>query len=159
MPPKHRAERGTPRGQPVPEPAAAPRPRRWRRRLAWFGAAIVTSAIVLGGVVLAGCNSGANACFGKDIEAGSTGVEIFQRNCANCHGVQGEGGRGPAFGAGGPLSALTFDERVEKTGRGKPLNAMPRWRGKLTPEQIRQVAAYTQVLSGVAPDPSVAGVR
>jgi cytochrome c oxidase cbb3-type subunit 3 len=119
----------------------------------------VSSAVVLGGVVFVGCRTGANACLGSKPEAGRTGAEIFQRNCATCHGLQGEGDEGPAFAPGGPLSALTFAERVEKTGRGKPLNAMPRWRGKLTPEQIRMVAAYTQTLSGQQPEPGVAGVQ
>jgi cytochrome c553 len=163
MPPKHRVSRGVP---PPDKPASSPsrpvgerRPSRWRRRFAWFAAAIVTVGIVLTGVVYAGCHNGANACFGKRIEAGRTGAEIFQRNCASCHGPAGQGGKGPAFVAGGPLAGLTFDQRVEKIGRGKPLNAMPRWRGKLSTEQIRMVAAYTQLLSGQQPEPSVAGVR
>ncbi|MEO6712843.1 MAG: c-type cytochrome [Mycobacteriales bacterium] len=159
MPPKHRAERGSPRDQPATTAGEAVRPRRWRRRLAWLAAALISSAVVLGAVVWVGCESGANACPGKKFEAGATGAEIFARNCASCHGLQGQGDRGPAFAAGGPLSALSFDERVEKTGRGKPLNAMPRWRGKLTPDEIRMVAAYTQVLSGLPPEPSVGGVQ
>lgn len=141
------------------EPAAPPRRRRWRRRLGWVLAWVVTSAVVLGGVVLVGCRTGANACPGEQLTAGSTGAEIFARNCATCHGPAGQGGRGPAFTPGGPLSQLSFAERVEMTGRGKPLNAMPRWRGKLTPEEIRQVAAYTQLLSGQPPEPGVEGVR
>jgi cytochrome c oxidase cbb3-type subunit 3 len=115
--------------------------------------------VVLGGVVLLGCRLGANACIGERVDAGVTGAEIFQRNCAKCHGPAGEGGTGPAFTGGGTLAGLTFAERVEKTGRGKPLNAMPRWRGKLTPEEIRKVAAYTQTLSGQQPEPGVEAVR
>jgi mono/diheme cytochrome c family protein len=165
MPPKHRAERGkVPRETSQAAPTVATvagvqRAPQWRRRLGWFTAAVVVIGVVLGGMVYAGCRSGANACPGKKVYAGATGVEIFQRNCASCHGLAGEGGKGPALAAGGPLSGLTFDQRVEKIGRGKPLNAMPRWRGKLTSEQIRMVAAYTQILSGQQPEPSVAGVR
>ncbi len=156
---RHRSTRdGTP-ADTSPADTAVPKPRRWLRRLAWIAAAIVSSAVVLGGVVVLGCRAGANTCPGAKTEAGSTGAEIFQRNCASCHGPQGQGDEGPAFVAGGPLSGLTFEQRVEKTGRGKPLNAMPRWRGKLTPEQIRQVAAYTQLLSGQLPQPDVAGVQ
>ncbi|MDQ1710148.1 MAG: Cytochrome oxidase, cbb3-type, subunit [Frankiaceae bacterium] len=160
MPPKHRAERGTSREtSDLRADTTAARPRPWRRRFGWVAAAVIASAVVLGGVVVAGCRSGANACLGKKYEAGATGAEIFARNCASCHGLQGQGGRGPAFVAGGPLGGLTFGQRVEKIGRGKPLNAMPRWRGKLSAEQIRMVAAYTQILSGQQPEPSVAGVR
>jgi mono/diheme cytochrome c family protein len=157
---RHRSTReGAPAGAPAGAETHAPRTRRWRKRLAWVAAALLSSAVVLGGVVLLGCRTGANACPGSKTEPGRTGAEIFQRNCASCHGPQGQGDEGPAFGAGGPLSGLSFAQRVEKTGRGKPLNAMPRWRGKLSAEQIRQVAAYTQLLSGQPPEPGVAGVR
>jgi mono/diheme cytochrome c family protein len=165
MPPKHRAERGkVPRETPPAPPteatvSGAKRTPRWRRRLAWFAAAAVLIAIVLSGMVYAGCRSGANSCPGKKVYAGATGVEIYQINCASCHGQVGQGGKGPAFTTRGSLSGLSFDQRVEKVGRGRPLNAMPRWRGKLTSEQIRMVAAYTQILSGQQPEPSVAGVR
>ena len=155
--PTHRAARG--RTAPVPAGADAKSSRRWPRRLAWVAAAVLTSAAVLGGVVYAGCRSGANACVGEKMQAGTTGAEVFARNCASCHGPQGAGGTGPAFTAGGALSGLTFGQRVEKIGRGKPLNAMPRWRGKLSADQIRMVAAYTQILSGQPPEPTVAGVR
>jgi cytochrome c553 len=157
---RHRSTRnGTPAEVTRTAEAEARKPRRWRRRLAWVAAAIFSSAVVLGGVVFVGCRVGANACLGSKPEAGSTGAEIFQRNCASCHGPQGQGDEGPAFAPGGALSTLTFEQRVEKTGRGKPLNAMPRWRGKLTPEQIRQVAAYTQILSGLQPQSDVSGVQ
>ena len=106
-----------------------------------------------------GCPEAAHLRAAGGTSSGLGGSEIFQRNCASCHGAAGQGGKGPSFVAGGPLSGLTFDQRVEKIGRGKPLNAMPRWRGKLTTEQIRMVAAYTQLLSAQQPEPSVAGVR
>jgi mono/diheme cytochrome c family protein len=159
---QRRARHGASSAAPDPGAAASAAsrsPNRWRRRLAWVAAAIVTSAVVLGGVVLLGCRLGANACIGERVEAGVTGAEIFQRNCAKCHGPAGEGGTGPAFTPGGALAELTFAERVEKTGRGKPLNAMPRWRGKLSPDEIRKVAAYTQALSGQQPEPGVEAVR
>lgn len=164
MPPRHRAERGkTPRDPPAalvvsPVPGAQ-RSRRWRRRLGWFAAAAVTSAVALVALVVVGSRYNANLRFGEKREFGSTGTMIYERNCASCHGLQGQGRTGPAFAAGGPLSGLTFQQRVEKTGTGKPLNSMPRWRGKMSPEQIRMVAAYTQLLSGHEPEPSVAGVR
>ena len=141
---------------------AVPRRRRGLRVLAWVGAWLVGTALVLGGTVLLGNRFGANPLPGQSVTAGTTGAEIYNKNCAACHGIRGEGGsldiKGPAFTAGGPLADLTFEERVAKTGRGKPLNGMPRWSTKLSDADIRKVAAYTQTLSGQTPDPSVEDV-
>jgi mono/diheme cytochrome c family protein len=88
-----------------------------------------------------------------------TGRESYLNNCAACHGEQGQGGRldikGPAFTPGGALSALSFDERVAKIARGRPLRGMPAWKFRISDEEIARVAAYTQILSGSEPDPSV----
>ena len=133
--------------------------RRGRRALVWVAAWLVVSAAVLGGLVYFGNKLGANPLPGEEVAAGGTGVEIYNKNCAGCHGYRGEGGqfdiKGPAFTPGGELHGLTFEERVAKIGRGKPLNGMPRWSRKLSAADIRKVAAYTQTLSGQTPDPSV----
>ena len=133
-----------------------------KRFLAWSGAWVLGSALVLAGLVYVGNKLGANPLPGETVVTGRTGAEIYRRNCASCHGLNGEGGnldiKGPAFAAGGPLASLTFEERVEKTGRGKPLNGMPRWSAQISEADIRKVAAYTQTLSGQSPDPSVEDV-
>lgn len=154
----------------------AARPR-WRRRLVVIAAALTGVVVVLGGLSYVGFRTGANA-HPRDIVSGwfgradddatqlrgqFSGRQLYDTNCALCHGPAGEGGqlsiKGPAFTPGGPLSALTFDERVAKILRGRPLRGMPRWKGKLTDGEIRKIAAYTQILSGLEPDPSVQGVR
>jgi mono/diheme cytochrome c family protein len=88
-----------------------------------------------------------------------TGRESYLNNCAACHGPNGEGGtlsiKGPAFVDGGRLAGLTYDERVAKISRGKPLRGMPAWKFRITEDEIARIAAYTQVLSGDEPDPSV----
>jgi mono/diheme cytochrome c family protein len=88
-----------------------------------------------------------------------TGRSSYLNNCASCHGPAGEGGtlsiKGPAFTSGGPLSGLTFEQRVAKIARGKPLRGMPAWKFRISEAEIARVAAYTQVLSGETPDPSV----
>src|SRR3712207_2211871 len=94
-------------------------PRRRGRRVAklagiWLG----VSALALGTFVLVGNLMGANLLPGERIDAGRTGAQIYANNCAVCHGRNGEGGEGPAFTAGGPLSGLTFDERVARTADG-----------------------------------------
>lgn len=88
-----------------------------------------------------------------------TGRDSYLNNCASCHGPAGQGGtlsiKGPAFSEGGALSGLTFEERLAKIARGKPLRGMPAWKFRISDEEIARVAAYTQVLSGDEPDPSV----
>ncbi len=151
--------------------------RRRFRRSRIVAAALLGVLLTLGGVSYVGYKAGANAnpvdvvggWFGRDrdgsagLRAQFSGRQLYETNCALCHGPAGEGGqlsiRGPAFVSGGALSALTFEERVAMILRGRPLRGMPRWKGKLTEAEIRKIAAYTQVLSGIDPDPSVEGVR
>jgi len=151
--------------------------RRTLRRTRIVVAALLGVVLVLGGFSYAGYKAGANAnpvdvvggWFGRstdgsaELRAQFSGRQLYETNCALCHGPAGEGGqlsiKGPGFVSGGTLSGLTFDERVAKILRGRPLRGMPRWKGKLTDAEIRKIAAYTQVLSGTEPDPSVQGVR
>jgi cytochrome c oxidase cbb3-type subunit 3 len=126
-------------------------------------AAIAGMAVVLGLLIVVGELSGANFWPGQKVAAGRTGAAIFGKNCAACHGIHGEGGnlaiKGPAFAPGGSLAGLTFAQRIEKISRGKPLAGMPPWKFRISADDIRKVAAYTQVLSGQTPDPSVKDVR
>lgn len=126
-------------------------------------AAVAGVGVVLGLTVWVGSLYGANTLPGQATSRGRTGAEIWTNSCILCHGRNGEGGsgevKGPAFTPGGALASLTFEERVEKTGRGKPLRGMPRWKQELSDEELRKVAAYTQILSGQEPDPSVEDVR
>jgi mono/diheme cytochrome c family protein len=107
---------------------------------AWVLAFILGPVIGLGGLLALGCAMDANACpFGDQAPtpASATGQEIYQINCATCHGVGGQGGRGPSL----VLTTLTPEEITSKIGRGSP-GLMPRYKGKLTPEQIERVTAY-----------------
>jgi len=125
--------------------------------------AVLGVAVVLGLTVWVGSLYDANTLPGQAVSRGRTGAEIYANSCVLCHGRNGEGGsgdiKGPAFTPGGPLAGLTFAERVDKTGRGKPLRGMPRWKQEMSDEELRMVAAYTQILSGQEPDPSVEDVR
>jgi mono/diheme cytochrome c family protein len=131
----------------------------WRVALA----ALLGVAAVLAVTIGVGYLLGANALPGQKVATGRTGNEIYAKNCAGCHGRNGEGGslkiKGPAFAPGGPLSGLTFDQRVAKISRGRPLAGMPAWKFQISAADIRKVAAYTQVLSGQEPDPSVEDAR
>lgn len=82
-------------------------------------------------------------------------------NCVGCH-AHGGGAMGPAlmddeWRYGGSMTAI-----VATIDQGRP-NGMPSWRGKLTPQQMWQLAAYVRslsaqqrqdVLSGRADEPS-----
>ena len=67
----------------------------------------------------------------------ANGESVFNTACVFCHGEQGEGGHG-----GGPtlqqLRSAAVVLQVASEGR----NAMPAFGGSLTPEQIRDVAAF-----------------
>jgi cytochrome c oxidase cbb3-type subunit III len=78
-----------------------------------------------------------------------------QFNCAGCH-ANGGGGIGPAlmdddwiYGFGG---ASIFATIVE----GRP-NGMPSFRGKIAEDQVWQIVAYVEAMSGHAPLDSLPG--
>jgi mono/diheme cytochrome c family protein len=74
--------------------------------------------------------------------AASPGGQVFQANCASCHGAQGEGGIGPKL-----AGVVTHDfpnetDQISVVTKGK--GAMPAFGGNLTAAQIRQVVDYTR---------------
>jgi mono/diheme cytochrome c family protein len=153
---------GPPGLAPGTDPFAEPPPRRFRA-LKIVAAALGGVAVVLALTIGVGYLLGANTLPGQHVATGKTGAEIYAKSCAGCHGRAGEGGslaiKGPAFTPGGAAAGLTFAQRVEKISRGKPLNGMPAWKFRISADDIRKVAAYTQTLSGQQPDPSVEDVR
>jgi cytochrome c oxidase cbb3-type subunit 3 len=85
---------------------------------------------------------------GADIN--SEAHQIFQSNCASCHGDKGQGGRD--FGAPALNDAVWLYGNSKDTiydviynGRG---GVMPYWEGKLSDSSIRQVAIYIHQLGG-----------
>ena len=77
----------------------------------------------------------------------SEGQRLYQNfNCVGCHS-HGGGGMGPALmdekWIYGSHPAVIFETIVE----GRP-NGMPSFRGKLTDQQVWQLVAYVQALSG-----------
>jgi mono/diheme cytochrome c family protein len=108
---------------------------------AWVLAFVLASGLGFGALIGIGCAIGANACpFGETAKETSTdGREIFLRNCAVCHGPQGEGDRGPSL-VSGRAAGYTLAELEAKISRGRPFAGMPRYKGELTEQQIRAVA-------------------
>lgn len=70
------------------------------------------------------------------------GKEIFEKNCAKCHGKDGTK---RLLGAKNlQKSVLTTTENYEIIANGK--GKMPSWKEKLSTEQINQVIEYLAVL-------------
>ncbi len=71
------------------------------------------------------------------------GQEIWSTSCVSCHGRQGEGRRGTKLNEGFVVANFPdFDAEVKVVAEGK--GAMPGYDGRLTPEQIDAVVAYTR---------------
>lgn len=83
------------------------------------------------------------------------GRQLFDDNCASCHGDEGSGGAAPVLNAREFLSS-TSDEQIRLlTSGGVSGTEMPAWSidfgGTLTDEQIRQVVTYVRSLEPDAP--------
>jgi mono/diheme cytochrome c family protein len=129
--------------------------------------------VVLGGVlVLAACSGAGNSSGGNEnatlapvpaeyagltnplgAAAAQAGAEVFQTNCATCHGPQGHGD-GPAGQSLDPkprdLAALQMkagdDFLFWRIREGKPGTSMVAWKGILSDEQIWQTVSFIRTL-------------
>ena len=93
--------------------------------------------------------------FAGDHEAAEAGAEIYEVNCASCHGPEGKGD-GPAAEPLDPKPADLSDAhlmedmsdgalfwRVSEGGMMEPFNSlMPAWKDTLSEDEIWQVIAY-----------------
>jgi cytochrome c oxidase cbb3-type subunit 3 len=80
----------------------------------------------------------------------SEGGRLYrQMNCVGCH-ANGGGGMGPALMDDQWRYGGRMDQIVASIDQGRP-NGMPSWRGKLTPTQMWQLAAYVRTLSANVP--------
>jgi mono/diheme cytochrome c family protein len=72
-----------------------------------------------------------------------TGRDVFQAECARCHGGSGGGGAGPKLSDGRVVERYpdaAEQEHVVREGRG----SMPAFGRKLSDEQITAVVRYTR---------------
>ncbi|HEX6998249.1 MAG TPA: PQQ-binding-like beta-propeller repeat protein [Gammaproteobacteria bacterium] len=77
----------------------------------------------------------------------ANGKTVFDTACRFCHGERGEGGHG-----GGPSLASADDGAAVLQIVSEGRNAMPAFNGTLSPQQIRDVAAYvTETLANDSP--------
>ncbi len=90
------------------------------------------------------------AAYGRNAFAIAQGQQLYnQMNCVGCHS-HGGGGMGPALMDAQWRYGGRIDQIAATIADGRP-NGMPAWRGKLTNQQIWQLAAYVRTLSGQEP--------
>ena len=86
--------------------------------------------------------------YDNNANAISTGQQLFtQMNCVGCHS-HGGGGMGPPLMDDEWRYGGRIDQIATTIAEGRP-NGMPAWRGKLTEDQIYDLAAYVRSLSGL----------
>jgi cytochrome c oxidase cbb3-type subunit 3 len=86
--------------------------------------------------------------FDNNANAISAGQQLYtQMNCVGCHS-HGGGGMGPALMDDEWRYGGRIDQIATTIAEGRP-NGMPSWRGKLTDDQIWDLAAYVRSLSGL----------
>jgi cytochrome c oxidase cbb3-type subunit III len=94
------------------------------------------------------------AAYERNAFAIAQGQRLFNwMNCVGCH-AHGGGGMGPALMDSQWRYGGRIDQIAASIAEGRP-NGMPSWRGKLTNQQIWQLAAYVRTLSGQAPKDAV----
>ena len=86
--------------------------------------------------------------FDNNANAISMGQTLYQQmNCVGCHS-HGGGGMGPPLMDDQWRYGGRIDQIATTIAEGRP-NGMPAWRGKLTEDQIWDLAAYVRSLSGL----------
>ena len=86
--------------------------------------------------------------FDNNANAIALGQQLYmQMNCVGCHS-HGGGGMGPPLMDDEWRYGGRIDQIATTIAEGRP-NGMPAWRGKLTEDQIWELAAYVRSLSGL----------
>ena len=110
-------------------------------------------ALALTLAALAACRRPPLPEVGRGDRDAAAGRRIFERKCASCHNTNGDGNtvlagefpyanlRDGIWRSDGSLAAI---ERQVRVGH----DPMPKFEGKLTGEEIRQVSAYVLELAG-----------
>jgi len=81
----------------------------------------------------------------------AAGKNIFEINCATCHGKLGEGGIGPNLADEYYLHGAGIANTIRILNIGVAAKGMIAWRGILKEDQIQQVASYVMTLEGTNP--------
>lgn len=111
--------------------------------------------LLLGVGLAAGAGLGSAACSSgsvPEVPAGPDGApdpvlvagrRVYADRCANCHGVRGQGGRGPSLtGDSMAESYPSATDQIEVVAEGK--STMPGFSNTLTPAEIEAVVRFTR---------------
>ena len=88
----------------------------------------------------------------QDANQVSNGKTVFQKNCASCHGAEGQGVIGPNLTdeywihGKGKISDI-----LQTVSNGVLEKGMPAWGPVLKPEEVKQVSIYIKSLKGSNP--------
>ena len=86
-----------------------------------------------------------------DAAALASGKEIFVKNCAACHGMNGEGLVGPNFTDDYWIHGNKVNDLFKTIKYGVPQKGMISWQAQLDPTQMQEVASYILTLRGTNP--------
>lgn len=86
-----------------------------------------------------------------DDAALSSGKDIFTKNCAACHGMNGEGLVGPNFTDEYWIHGGGIKDLFKTIKYGVPQKGMISWESLLDPTQMQEVASYILTLKGTNP--------
>jgi cytochrome c oxidase cbb3-type subunit III len=90
----------------------------------------------------------------RNASAIAQGQQLYAwMNCVGCHS-HGGGGMGPALMDGKWIYGGRIDQIAASIRNGRP-RGMPAWQGRLTEQQMWQLAAYVRSLSGQVPKDAV----
>jgi len=81
----------------------------------------------------------------------ATGLQIYSKNCAPCHRVDGGGLVGPNLCDDYWIHGSNFADSVNIIWNGVPTKGMITWKTVMKPEEIYAVASYIYTLRGTHP--------
>jgi cbb3-type cytochrome c oxidase subunit III len=81
------------------------------------------------------------AAAGSPVSA-QVGAAVFAKNCAACHGANGQGGIGPALAENPRVNIANPTAMLTTILQGR--NVMPSWRGQLSASDIASVATFVR---------------
>ena len=87
----------------------------------------------------------------KDPKELAEGKRVFMANCIVCHQALGQGGIGPNLTDSYWLHGGKPSQIAQTIQNGVPEKGMPTWKGVLSPDTIRHVAAFVVSLKGSNP--------
>src|SRR5579884_3390767 len=89
--------------------------------------------------------------FANDTQAAGVGKGMFRIYCAPCHGIRGQGGRGPDLSRGVYNAGEHDADLFHTISAGVPGTEMESYAGVLSDDNIWRVVAFIRSLSSTTP--------